>query len=365
VGLAAELPTETFFEVNLRAGSADAAISGAGTVATGLATMISFCVNAYVPPADPVLAYESSPGVTRRRYWQRHVQGRNHELRPTRRIDVDLLFPFLQGAFTSVAAERIGRAVSQYQMALNYWSTRGRPLALAHLYMALEALAPVAEGRERERLNLATDEDHARARGVDVSRTNWREVLLGWVRRDVLCEGDKPTYDAARRASDGFEHGFMPLPAYRGAASAHTAALLSYVRKAVLNLLDLDDTVREALRDKSPIDTSPLWMEIRGELTGNVGDPNMLAEPGYSVPHPCVDWKITLDDAHRTEDKRLRITPRSNLTAHMAEGVHMTFTHHGLAVGLSDREMFEYEASTEEPQMIKGEHGRSTADGPS
>ena len=48
VGLAAPLPRETFFEVTLGADSVDAAIAGAGTVATGLATMISFCVNAFV-----------------------------------------------------------------------------------------------------------------------------------------------------------------------------------------------------------------------------------------------------------------------------------------------------------------------------
>jgi hypothetical protein len=96
-------------------------------------------------------------------------------------------------------------------------------------------------------------------------------------------------------------------------------------------------------------------MEIRGEMTGDVQDPDKLAEPAYLMPHPCVDWKITIDDAHRTEDNRLRITPRSNLTAHMADGIRMTFTHHGLAVGLSDRDMFEYEPESEEPAVIRRE----------
>jgi hypothetical protein len=360
VGLAAPLPRETFFEVTLGADSVDAAIAGAGTVATGLATMISFCVNAFVPPPDPMLAYECSPGLERRLFWQRHMQPRIDELRPKRRIDVGPLFPFLHAAFSSSDAERIGRAVSHYQMALSYWSTRGQPLALAHLYMALEALGPVAERRQREKLGIATDKDHAQSRGVDVSKSNWKDVLLGWIRRDVLCGGDKATYDAARKASDGLEHGFMPLPEYRGAASAHTPTLLGHVRRAALSLLDLDDTVRSTLLEKSPVDTSPLWMEIRGELTGEVQDPDQLAEPGYLIPHPCVDWKITLDDAHRTEDNRLRISPRNNLTAHMADGIHMTFTHHGLAVGLSDREMFEYEPSTEDPVVIRREDQATT-----
>jgi len=107
--------------------------------------------------------------------------------------------------------------------------------------MALEALTAVAERRERERLGLQSEEEHAKHRGVDVTQSNWRNVLSGWIRRDVLCKGDKATYDAARRASDGFEHGFMPLPEYRATASEVTPAVLGYVRAGILDLLDLDE----------------------------------------------------------------------------------------------------------------------------
>jgi hypothetical protein len=354
VGLEAGLPQETFFEVVLIADDANAAVAGAGAVAVGLTTMISFCVNAFVSPPEPALAYDVAPDLEKRRFWQRRVAHTYVDfLRPTRRIRFELLAPFLGAVFASPDGDRIGRAVSQYQIALRYWTTGGQALALAHLYMALEALGPVAQGRERDELGLKDDKDHAVHRGVDISRSNWHEVLLGWIRRDVLCDGDKETYDAARQASDGFEHGFMSLPDYRALASANAPTLLDHVRRAVLNLLDLDESVRAELADKRPVDTSPLWLEVRGELTGDVGDADQLAETGYKMPHPCAEWEVTLDEARRTEDDgRLRLTPRSNLTAHLAPKVQLTFTYHGIAVGLSDLEMFEVEPTNEEPHVI-------------
>lgn len=341
-GLTVPLPRETSLEVTVPAGSADDAIASAGAITSALTTMFSFCVNAFVSPPDPVLAYECSPGAGKRSFWQRHMRSTFDDLQPRRALNTDLLFPFLHTAFSSSDSERIGRAVSHYHLALNYWTTRGQPMALAHLYMALEALGPVAERRERERQGLAHQKEHALSRGVDVSKSNWRDVLLGWIRRDVLCDGDKETYDAARKASDGFEHGFMPLPEYRATASKHVAALLGHARRAVISLLDLSEPVRSSLLAKSALDIGPLWMEIHGELTGRVGDPDSLAEPGHHIPHPCFDWNITLDDARRTEDNRLTLNPRYNLTAHLAKDVSINLTHHNVMVGLSDPDAFDF-----------------------
>ena len=182
---------------------------------------------------------------------------------------------------------------------MSQWTTAGRPLALAHLYMALEALAPVAERAERTRLGVADERAHAQHRGVDVTRSNWKEVLLGWVRRDVICRGDKAIYDAARKASDGFEHGSIGLPEYRAAAAQHGRALLDYVRGGALDLLDLPPSVRAELAAKRPLDVSPLWQEVRGELHGEVQDPNRLGEAGQPYPH--VDWHTALDDVRRPQ----------------------------------------------------------------
>ncbi len=350
-GLTDLVPRELIFEVYLEASDADAAVAQAGAVASGLAALLSFAVNARIPAAEPFLAYEAAPGLTRRRFWQRHVTFQQGAPRPSRMLKDELLFPLLHAFFGSPHAGRLGRAMSQYHVALSHWTTAGRPLALAHLYMALEALTPVAEERTRERLGLATKEDHARRHGMDVSQRNWISVLEGWVRRDVVCQGDSVTYKAAREASDGFEHGFMDLPKYRAAAEQHARPLMNYVREAVLDLLDVDEPVRTELNDKPPIDVSPIWHAVTGVLHGKVEDPTLMAEPGQAFPY--ADWHITLDDNWRLPDGRLRMTPRMHLTAHIAEGVQITWTGHGLGVGLSDFDLFDYEPSTEEAVVIR------------
>jgi hypothetical protein len=349
-GLTDLIPRELTFEVYLEATDADAAVAQAGAIASGLAALVSFAVNAFVPAAEPFLAYEVAPGLTRRRFWQRHVTFQQGVPRPSRMLKEELLFPLLQAFFASPHAGRIGRAASQYHVALSHWTTAGRPLALAHLYMALEALTPVVEERARDRLGLATKEDHARHRGVDVSQRNWISVLEGWVRRDLLCRGDSVTYKAAREASNGFEHGFMDLPKYRAAAEQYARPLMNYVREAVLDLLDVGEPMRTEVNGKRPIDVSPIWHAVTGELHGKVEAPRLLAEANQ--PFPYADWHITLDDNWRLPDGRLRMTPRMHLTAHIAEGVQITWTGHGSGLGLSDADLFDYERSTEEPVII-------------
>jgi hypothetical protein len=133
----------------------DAAIASAGVIAGGVVAVLSLAVNAFVPPPEPHLAYEAAPGLQRRRFWQREIEFQQEILRPKRQIDERLLFPLLEALFRAPETDWLSRATSQYHVALSHWNTRGRPLAMAHLYMALEALSPAAERAERERLGLA------------------------------------------------------------------------------------------------------------------------------------------------------------------------------------------------------------------
>ncbi len=359
-GLPALLPRELVLEIRVLAEDADAAVSAAGAVAGGVVALVSFAVNAFVCPPEPHLAYEEAPGLSRRRFWQREVELQHGVPRPRRLIKPELLFPLLEAFFRVPESDWLSRAVSQYHVALGQWTTRGRPLAMAHLYMALEALAPAAERAERARLGLADKREHAAHRGVDTSLQNWEGVLLGWVRRDVLCRGDRATYTAARRAHNGFKHGFMSLPDYRAVAELHTRALLDYVRSGLLNLLDLSDEVRNELVAKPPVDVSAVWQEIRGELLGAVQDPQELGEG--SAPYPYADWSTTLDDAHRTEDGRLRISSRVTLVKHLAPGVLLDATYYGQAVGLNDADLFDYEPPAEQPLAVRA--GSAPADEP-
>lgn len=123
--------------------------------------------------------------------------------RPARRIDVELLVPFMAASFGSPDAKRVGMAVRQYQMALNYWSTRGQPLALGPLYIALEALAPVAQRRQREQLGLQSEQVHATAEestspsatGATFSRVGSGEMCCAAATRRPMTPPGKPATD--------------------------------------------------------------------------------------------------------------------------------------------------------------------------
>lgn len=345
------VPRELVFEVRCRARNADDAVAQAGAVGGGLVALLSFVVNAHVSVPLPHLAFEAEPGLTRRQFWQAEVPFEQGLPRPNRILDKELLFPLLQAFLSSTEAARLRRAVGQYHAALRDWTVSGRPLALAHLYMALEALGPATERAERLRLGLSNEREHAMHRGVDLTLKNWKDVLLGRVRRDVLCKADRVTYDAARKASDGFEHGSMDFPQIKVAADQTGDALMGYVRRGVLDLLDLPEPVRQKLADKRPLDVSRLHWAIRGELTGDVSDPNRLGQDG--APYPYADWRITLDDLSRMPDGQIQMTPRMNLTARLAKNVQLTYTAYTIGVGVSDPDLFDYEPPIQEPTVVR------------
>src|SRR5215211_1024964 len=98
------------------------------------------------------IAHEASPGRKTRRYWQADVKLGAAFPNPTHHIDRDPLFAVLGDVYKKAEFPRLSRAISHYHAALRHWTQAGQPLALAHLYPALEALGPAFERRERQRL---------------------------------------------------------------------------------------------------------------------------------------------------------------------------------------------------------------------
>jgi hypothetical protein len=58
--------------------------------------------------------------------------------------------------------------------------------------------------------------EFARALGITVEQKRpgdpnprWRQALRSWALRELVFQGDRSAYDAARTATDGYEHGFL------------------------------------------------------------------------------------------------------------------------------------------------------------
>ena len=80
---------------------------------------------------------------------------------------------------------------------------------------------------------------------------------------------------------------------------------------------------------------APCGWRFAGTFKG--GARSWAARGAVMTPHAWPEWRVSMDDAVRTENGRLRISPRHHPTAHLAVGVQMTFTHRGIAIGRHSR----------------------------
>jgi len=200
------LPRELVFEVHCQARSLEEARAMSLPPVGGIAVVISFVTNAAVQAPRFHLAYDVTPGVSSREFVEALLPDEAGLLPVGRWIDASSLIDVVSAIIASPEHHRLARALSQYDAALRNWNVCSRVMATEHLYMAAEALTKSIERKRRADLQLSEPE-HAELLQVDTTKSNWKIVFHGFVRRQYIFGGDKTLYDAARNASDGFEHG--------------------------------------------------------------------------------------------------------------------------------------------------------------
>ena len=163
-------------------------------------------------------------------------------------------------------------------------------LALAHLYIACEALTKAVQRMHQARLGL-TEEQHARLLGMDISQKDWPMMAGNFARREYIFEGDKLIYGAARKARNEFEQGAADLGNVRQTADDVTRELFDLVRSAVLSLVpSLDQAICDAIMSKRPVDVSPLYKQVTGYIVSDEpSDPGNLGIAGELFP--ALRWR--------------------------------------------------------------------------
>jgi hypothetical protein len=209
--------------------------------------------------------------------------------------------------------------MAQYQVALRYWNTGSQVLALAHLYIACEVLTKAVQRVHQTRLGI-TEKEHAQLLGVDTTKKNWLMMAGYFARREYIFEGDKMIYDAARTASDAFEHGMEDLGTVRQTADSVTRELFDLVRSAALSLVpSLDPTISDTIMSKHPIDVSPLYKQVTGHIVSEeASDPLNLGVEGEL--YPILRWQSNLK-ASRLEDDQLIMEAEETFTVQFAPGL--------------------------------------------
>ena len=273
------LPLGLYAEITGSADDINAALRQFSEAARSVCQFITLVSNAATEDVVPELAIETTHGVTTRDFFQQKVEGEKLMLRERRRVHPYLVASLITRAAESPESPRLGRAIAHYHRAVQSCGPGLETIAMHHLWIASECLTQVAirqSGKTRSELAAEWNVDE---RQVEPE-----------VRKRLLFNGDEESYKAAKKATDGFEHGYLAFAdVLQHALSAHSK-LFAHVRSSLLRLIGCDGGELEVLTAKpysSPADLT-VAQYVRGKLIGDRTTLNDLAAP--SEEYPRLDW---------------------------------------------------------------------------
>ena len=283
-----QIPRELVLEVRGKADSLDEAAAKFAAIARPIATMVGFVANVRVGPLEVHLAYDCSPTREDRQFVETFLPDERGEVADGRIIRRHLLEAACL-AFVTLPSDspRVNRALRHYELALRSWYVGGEWLALNHLWIAAENLTK-AVIRKTVGTRGISEKDLAHEMNVvteDPQRPRWKELLGARVREGTIFAGDADTYKAAKDASDGLEHGIWELDKVAAHALKSADKTFLYVRRTIVDLLDLPREVGDELTAIAPKDVLSMRKVARGRLVGIAEDPAMIGEL-----YPRLEW---------------------------------------------------------------------------
>jgi hypothetical protein len=208
-----------------------------------LHTMTQLSANAPAFPIRLRLMYVHAPGDVMFRELL-HEPEIAHPIN-SRLIDSDATLALYSTA-RGTQEQRLERAAVQYELALRRYQSWERPIALGHLYMGVEALTKAMIRYECDRLN-KSEVELAGDYGIDANDSKLGHKLEVFIRRDVIFQGDADTYNAARKASDGLEHGYADWEEIWKVPEAVFPRAATLFREAILRALKLPENAFKRL----------------------------------------------------------------------------------------------------------------------
>ncbi|MEM7272655.1 MAG: hypothetical protein AAF547_06205 [Actinomycetota bacterium] len=284
-GLDHAIPRELLIEVRAEAPTVDNALALAQELANAVVPVIAFATNVQIDRVEPRIAFETTPGASERDLVEYFVPSQGGLLTQSRAADAELVGRTAEAVFSAASPKRLGAALAQYHQALDSYHLGGETLAVAHLFMAAEALCEpiLAEHIERTgRSETQLMEDHG---------CGHRGDLLAWTRRELVFGGESSVHKKAKHASDGFEHGYLSIGEVRNSSREVCDDVFRLVREAIATVLRVDDGTRSALLDAfgKPGDTKSLRRRVVGKL---IGEGTKLAQDGHE--YPVLEWRSSI-----------------------------------------------------------------------
>jgi len=128
----------------------------------------------------------------------------------------------------------------------------------------------------------------------------------------VIFGNDVQTYNSAKKASDGLEHGFLEVNEITAQALKAADKTFHCIRRTVVGLLGVSDEVAEELLSIKPKDVQSTRKVVRGRLVGAAEDPAAEGEL-----YPILEWNSAIVSLERQEvgyrrDGKERFTIRTH-----------------------------------------------------
>jgi hypothetical protein len=307
------VPGHLWVEVRGKGKSLEESLVPFANAGFALLPTLSLSANAAIGGPELDVAFDSTPGISERDYFQSYVAPESGVLHTARLINVNATTALLNAIARHGDGERLRRAANQYRLALDSWRLGRETLSLAHLWMGLEALAKAKIRAECEARGGSSERDLADSLGVESKH------LQAAVRKDLLLAGDGECYAKAKDASDGLEHGFLGYDKIHELSKDVRHRMAGYVRTAILTLCGLQSEAVEVLT-KDPFDKPlghwPLAKYLRGRLLGT--NPELAAKGNA---YPFMRWKTVIKECGVGEDGKLHMKFNEELTAELGEGI--------------------------------------------
>jgi hypothetical protein len=199
-------------------------------------------------------------------------------------VPADRVGTLLEAADRYPSAGYHARAIGLYREALKYWTPESTLLAGEYLWMATEALSRGIVEADAAGQNI-TPSNLAKLRRVASPSILYRQA-----REQIIFDEDQEALDALSKASEGFEHGYMPIPDVRALAGPILERAVRNVRHALISVLDMPEADTTALLSPDfdePCGLTPPMKVLRGEL--QVTDPSLA--PSEIETAVDMDWE--------------------------------------------------------------------------
>jgi hypothetical protein len=309
-GFPQPIPRGIYAEIRGTAPSLDAAINTFVQAANFFCPPISLACNAPIEELQPEIAFEVTPGLVQKPFFQQFLLDERIIPVQRRRIPVDIAGA-LAVAIAKPPLELLHRAAVHYHQALQNWRPRSETLVLAHLYMGVETLTPLVRDAYLAAHQLTRDELVQRW-GIKLQQ------LDSQVRQRLIFDNDASTFKQAREASDGLEHGYLAFADVHATAVAVNRLTAKYLRRTILQHAGLSrDQVGRLL--EPPYD-EPLNLHYAKHIWGTLkGEGEQLAAPGQD--YPMLLWRSTTRGLPTPPDEDPRVQFVESYTARLAEGI--------------------------------------------